>query len=38
MIINGKVMESFEKYYSEDVVMQENSNEAVVGKEASRKW
>ena len=37
MILNGQAMEAFEKFYSEDVVMQENSNEPVVGKDANRK-
>ena len=33
MVLNGQALEAFEKYYSEDVVMQENSAEPVVGKE-----
>lgn len=37
MVLNGQAMEAFEKFYSEDVVMQENSNEPVVGKDANRK-
>lgn len=37
MILNGQAMEAFEKFYAEDVVMQENSNEPVVGKDANRK-
>ena len=37
MILKGQAMEAFEKYYAEDVVMQENSNDPVVGKDANRK-
>ena len=37
MVLDGQAMEAFEKFYSEDVVMQENSNEPVVGKDANRK-
>ena len=36
LVLEGKAMEAFEKYYGEDVVMQENENPAVVGKEANR--
>ena len=37
MILQGKSLEAFEKYYHEDVVMQENNNLAVAGKVANRK-
>lgn len=37
LVLNGKTMESFEKYYSEDVVMQENSEPPTIGKDANRK-
>jgi ketosteroid isomerase-like protein len=37
MILNGQALEAFEKYYAEDVVMQENSNDHVAGKDANRK-
>ncbi len=37
MVLSGKVMEAFEKYYADDVVMQENSEEPRRGKEANRK-
>ncbi len=37
MVLNGKAMEAFEKFYAADVVMQENSNEPVSGKDANRK-
>jgi ketosteroid isomerase-like protein len=36
-ILSGKALEAFEKYYAEDVVMQENSDEPRLGKEANRK-
>jgi len=38
MILQGKAMEAFEKFYSEDVVMQENSEEPRVGKEVNREF
>ncbi len=37
LIIKGKAMEAFEKYYDDGVVMQENENPPVIGKEANRK-
>lgn len=37
MVLGGQAMEAFEKFYADDVVMQENSNEPVVGKDANRK-
>jgi ketosteroid isomerase-like protein len=36
-ILSGKALEAFEKYYAEDVVMQENADEPRLGKEANRK-
>ena len=36
-VLSGKIMEAFEKYYADDVVMQENSEEPRKGKEANRK-
>ena len=36
-VLSGKAMEAFEKYYAEDVVMQENSEEPRKGKAANRK-
>jgi len=36
-VLSGKAMEAFEKYYAEDVVMQENSEEPRRGKAANRK-
>lgn len=37
MVLSGKAMDAFEKYYAEDVVMQENSEEPRRGKAANRK-
>ncbi|WP_420387211.1 SnoaL-like domain-containing protein [Roseivirga sp.] len=37
LILQGKAMEAFEKYYHEDVIMQENDMPATIGKEANRK-
>jgi hypothetical protein len=37
LVLQGKVMEAFEKFYHEDVQMQENENLPVVGKAANRK-
>lgn len=37
MILEGKTMEAFEKFYDESVVMQENNQPPTVGKEANRK-
>ena len=36
LVLSGQMMEAFEKYYHEDVVMQENDNAAMVGKNANR--
>ena len=36
-ILTGKAMEGFERYYAEDVVMQENSDAPYVGKDLNRK-
>lgn len=36
MIDDGKILEAFEKYYADDVVMQENDDEPRVGKEVNR--
>lgn len=36
-ILAGKSMESFEKFYADDLVMQENNDEPVAGKDANRK-
>lgn len=37
MILQGKAMEAFDKYYSDDVIMQENNEPEIIGKEANRK-
>jgi len=34
----GKSMDAFEKYYAEDIIMQEPGEEPRVGKEANRKF
>ena len=36
MILQGKVMDAFEKFYAEDVVMQENSDAPRIGKKVNR--
>lgn len=38
MLQEGQMMEAFEKYYHEDVVMQETGEEERVGKEANREY
>ena len=37
MILSGKALEAFEKFYSDDVEMQENSMPPFKGKEVNRK-
>jgi hypothetical protein len=37
LIANGQVMDAFEEFLSEDVVMQDNDEEPTVGKDANRK-
>lgn len=37
MILEGKTMEAFEKFYDENVVMQENNMPPTIGKDANRK-
>ena len=36
MILEGRALEAFEKYYAEDVVMQENARPPTIGKDANR--
>lgn len=36
LVLQGKSLEAFEKYYHEEVVMQENENPPTVGKAANR--
>jgi hypothetical protein len=37
MVLEGKTMEAFEKFYADDVVMQENEQKPTVGKKENRK-
>ena len=37
LVLEGKLLDAFEKYYHEDVQMQENDLPATVSKEANRK-
>ena len=37
LIKEGKIMEAFEKYYGEDVVIQVNGNAPITGKKENRK-
>jgi ketosteroid isomerase-like protein len=36
LVLQGKAMAAFEKYYGENVVMQENETPATIGKTANR--
>ena len=36
MILSGQMMDAFEKYYHNDVAMQENNESPTVGKDANR--
>jgi hypothetical protein len=36
LVLQGNAMQAFEKYYGEDVIMQENQNLPTVGKAANR--
>ena len=36
MILKGQILEAFDRFYGDDVVMQENSQEPTVGKAANR--
>lgn len=37
LILSGRALEGFEKYYAEDAVMQENFDPPTLGKEANRR-
>lgn len=37
LVLEGKLMEAFEKYYADDVVMQENANPPIIGKDANHR-
>lgn len=36
MVLQGKPLDAFEKFYADDVIMQENNLEPTVGKNANR--
>ncbi len=36
MILQGQILDAFEKYYAEDVTMQENELDVTIGKDACR--
>jgi hypothetical protein len=36
MVLEGKILDAFEKFYSEEVVMQDNDYPVRVGKEINR--
>jgi ketosteroid isomerase-like protein len=36
LVTTGRIMEAFERFYADDVVMQENVKEPTVGKDANR--
>lgn len=38
MILNGKVLEAFEKFYADDIIMQENQEEPRKGKQSNREF
>ncbi len=38
MILNGAIMDAFEKYYAENVVMSENNQDHRRGKDANREY
>ncbi len=38
MILKGQGMEAFEKFYADDCIMQENTDDPRVGKDACRKY
>ena len=38
MILQGQILEAFDTYYADDVVMQENNQEPRVGKETNRAY
>ena len=38
MILEGKVLDAFEKFYAEDVVMQDNNYPERVGKDVNRQY
>ncbi len=38
MILEGKILDAFDKFYAEDVVMQDNDYPARVGKDVNRQY
>jgi len=38
MILSGKLLDAFEKFYADDVAMQENADEPRKGKDENRKF
>ena len=38
MILEGKILEAFDKFYADDVVMQDNDYPARVGKDVNRQY
>jgi len=36
MLLAGKAVDAFERFYAEDIVMQENTDPPVIGKQANR--
>jgi hypothetical protein len=36
LVLNGKLLDAFEKYYHDDVIMQENDMTPTIGKDANR--
>lgn len=36
MVMQGKALDAFEQFYHHDIIMQENDNPIVVGKDANR--
>lgn len=36
MVLSGKAMEAYEKFYADDIVMQENADPPTAGKDANR--
>ncbi len=37
LVLQGKALEAFDKYYDENIIMQENENEPTIGKRNNRK-
>lgn len=38
MILDGKILDAFEKFYAEEIVMQDNDYPARIGKEMNRQY